>query len=169
MCNLFKSVCSFLPTAEPLLFLSCIRGTPWKGNKSSGHMVRVPASHRYPGELLSEQADIFSLGSTLFEIICGQCPYDGRTDGDIMALFKKSIFPETKHLGLIGNIITGCWNGKYKSAYEVPKDIQAIHPPSNPPPRTAFCSLSTISTISTIAIPVAGLLTVIWLGRLVRR
>ncbi|KAF2757457.1 kinase-like protein [Pseudovirgaria hyperparasitica] len=108
------------------------------GSSLDGHplMVRVTASHRSPGSLLLAQADIFALGSTLFEVTCGQSPYDGQTDKEIKDLFEKSLFPETKHLGPIGNIITGCWKGKYKTAYEVCQDIKAIQLPGKPPSST---------------------------------
>jgi serine/threonine protein kinase len=89
-------------------------------------LVAATASHRYPGLLLSKQADMFALGSTLFEATCGQTPYDGCSDNEIKDLFEKSKFPETKYLGPIGNIITGCWQGKYSSADEVSKSIKGI-------------------------------------------
>lgn len=68
-------------------------------------MVAVTPSHRYHGLLLSKRADIFALGSTMFEVLYGQTPYEGCTDKEIKDLFKKSKFPVTKHLGPIGDII----------------------------------------------------------------
>jgi len=90
-------------------------------------LIAVTASHRYPGRLLSKQADIFALGSTLFEVTCGQTPYDGLPDKEIKDLFEKSKFPETKgRLGPIGDIIAGCWQGKYRSVDKVTKCIEGM-------------------------------------------
>lgn len=136
-------------------------------------LIAVTASHRYPGRLLSKQADIFALGSTLFGVTCGQTPYDGLPDKEIKDLFEKSKFPETKgRLGPIGDIIAGCWQGKYRSEDEVTKYIEgmsrfvlwliicsAIRSPCNPPASTLFCSKTTISTVVISAI---GLLILCW-------
>jgi serine/threonine protein kinase len=89
-------------------------------------MVAVTPSHRYPGLLLSKRADIFALGSTMVEVLCGQTPYEGCTDKEIKDLFDKSKFPETKHLGPVGTIIAGCWEGKLTSADEVSESIDGI-------------------------------------------
>jgi serine/threonine protein kinase len=89
-------------------------------------LIVVTASHRYPGPLLSKQADIFALGSTIFEVTCGQPPYDGRTDKEIRDLFKEFKFPETKCLGPVGDVIVGCWQGIYRSADEVSRSIKGM-------------------------------------------
>jgi serine/threonine protein kinase len=49
-----------------------------------------PLSNRYPGSLLSKQADIFALGSTIFEVICGRAPCDGlrNVGGDVKSCPK---------------------------------------------------------------------------------
>jgi serine/threonine protein kinase len=87
-------------------------------------LVAVTVSHRYPGPLLSKLADIFALGSTLFEVICGQTPYHGRSHKEIQELFQESKFPETKCLGPIGDVITDCWQGKYTSVNDVSRSIE---------------------------------------------
>lgn len=82
----------------------------------------VTASHRYPeSDLKSIRADLFALGSTLYEIWTGKPPYFGLglKEIEITDLFKHSKFPETKSLGTMGDIITGCWQGRFMSADDV--------------------------------------------------
>jgi serine/threonine protein kinase len=84
--------------------------------------VVVTASHRCPGnDLKSTRADLFALGSTLYEIWTGEPPYFGLglTEKEITDLFKQSKFLETKSLGPMGDIITGCWQGSFISANDV--------------------------------------------------
>jgi len=124
-------------------------------------LVAVTASHRYPGPLLSKLADIFALGSTLFEVICGQTPYHGRSDKEIKDLFQDSKFPETKCLGPIGDVITDCWQGKYTSVNDISRSIESIRSQ----PKTHFHSNTAISAI---AISAFGLLVILWARRLGR-
>ncbi|PVH90815.1 kinase-like protein [Periconia macrospinosa] len=111
-------------------------------------LVAVTNSHRYPGPLLSKQADIFALGSTIFEVMCGRAPYDGSTGKDITDFFKESKYPETKSLGPIGDIIMGCW--------------QALRSAGSRPPISLL--LAQVS-VSTIAISAFGLLVISWAAR----
>ncbi|KAH6706197.1 hypothetical protein BKA61DRAFT_635531 [Leptodontidium sp. MPI-SDFR-AT-0119] len=107
----------------------------------SNPCVVVTASHKCPGDdLKSTQADLFALGSTLYEILTGKPPYYG--------LFKQSKFPETKSLGPIGDVITGCWQGRFGSANDV---LEAI----NSCVRTCSIAPSTLET--TMAVSVLGL------------
>lgn len=88
--------------------------------------VVVTASHKCPGaDLKSTRADLFALGSTLYEIWTGKPPYFelGLKEIEITNLFKQSKFPETKSLGPMGDIITGCWQGRFISADDVLKAI----------------------------------------------
>ncbi|OCL09056.1 kinase-like protein [Glonium stellatum] len=130
----------------------------------SALLVTVAHSHRYPGELLSVQADIFALGSTLYEVASGQTPFDGQTDEEIKELFESHQFPNTEHLGLIGHIITNCWEGNYHSADEVAekfKESRQITPKSFDPSKTAALAF-TISAFGLLA-------AVLWVRRLARR
>ncbi|KAH9874627.1 hypothetical protein IAQ61_003817 [Plenodomus lingam] len=90
--------------------------------------VVVTASHKYPGnDLKSIRADLFALGSTLYEIWTGKPPYFelGLKEIEITELLIQSKFPETKSLGPIGDIIMGCWQGRFTSADEVLKVIMS--------------------------------------------
>lgn len=94
--------------------------------------VVVTASHKCPGaDLKSTQADLFALGSTLYEIWTGEPPYFklGLKEMEITDLYKQSKFPETKSLGPIGEIITGCWQGRFVSADDVLKGVPFVSLP----------------------------------------
>jgi serine/threonine protein kinase len=92
----------------------------------SGLLGVVTASHRYPGELLSRLADIFALGSTMYEIVSGQPPYNGREDKEIIDMFQQGRYPPTQDFGRIGVIISNCWHGRYRDAEQVLQDVDGI-------------------------------------------
>lgn len=93
----------------------------------------IKASHRYPGPLLSIKADIFALGSDLYQIATGSSPYHDIGMGDagdedeilqkieeeITARYVRGEFPEAQSLGEIGKIIARCWHGAYDCADEI--------------------------------------------------
>lgn len=87
-------------------------------------LVAVTESHCYPGVLLSTRADIFALGSVIYHIMTGNAPYYGRSDNEIDQLFHRGEFPSTTSLGLIGQVITKCWQAKYNSAEDVRNDME---------------------------------------------
>lgn len=89
-------------------------------------LVSVRANHRFPGPLLSTDADIFSLGSAHYTIMTGKLPYQDLSEKEITALFKEGRFPETDTLGPFGAIIRKCWQVKYKSVVDVYKDIEGM-------------------------------------------
>ena len=96
------------------------------GSSSDGSepLIAVTADHRCRGvNFRSTRVDLFSLGSTLYEIWTGKPPYYEleHVEMEITNLFERSEFPETKSLGLIGDIITGCWQDKFVSADDVLK------------------------------------------------
>ncbi|KAF2463845.1 spindle assembly checkpoint kinase [Lindgomyces ingoldianus] len=92
---------------------------------SSNLLVSIHASHRYPGPLLSTNADIFSLGSVHYTIMTGKLPYQDLSE-DVTALFKEGKFPETDTLRPLRAIIRKCWQVKYKSVADVYKDIKGM-------------------------------------------
>lgn len=66
------------------------------------------------------QSDLFALGSTLYEVMTGNTPYDDEPDDTITQLYSKGLFPDVTGI-LCGDIIIGCWQGRFKSAAEVLK------------------------------------------------
>jgi serine/threonine protein kinase len=91
--------------------------------------VVVTASHKYPGDdLISTQGDLFALGSTLYEILTGKPPYYELRlkEMEITNLYQQSKFPETRCLGPMGDIITGCWQGRFESANDVLKGVPLV-------------------------------------------
>lgn len=89
-------------------------------------LVRVTASHRYPGPLLSVQGDIFALGSILYEIMTGVIPYHKLSEKEIEVQYSKKDFPETKSLGSVGDIIMGCWQGQYDCIDSIVIDMEGM-------------------------------------------
>ncbi|KAF2254642.1 hypothetical protein BU26DRAFT_392011, partial [Trematosphaeria pertusa] len=64
------------------------------------------------------ESDLFALGSTLYELLAGQTPYEGLSDESIESLIRKGKFPDTDGL-LLGDIIMGCWEKKFSSAEDI--------------------------------------------------
>jgi serine/threonine protein kinase len=64
------------------------------------------------------QSDLFALSSTLYEVITGKPPYEGKSDDAITQLYSNGSFPNVTGI-LCGHIIMGCWQGSFKSAAEV--------------------------------------------------
>jgi serine/threonine protein kinase len=87
-------------------------------------LIGVTASHEYPGPLMSTQADIFALGSTLYEVMTESRRYIGLSDNAIHYRYSKGKFPETESLGTIGSIITKCWRGEYSECGQVVHDLK---------------------------------------------
>jgi hypothetical protein len=87
-------------------------------------LIMVTASHRSTGNLKSINADIYALGSSFYEILTGEAPYEGFEEDEIMGLFSESKFPDTRSLGPMGDIIQDCWRGKITSAYEASMCIE---------------------------------------------
>ncbi|OBT81099.1 hypothetical protein VE02_10266 [Pseudogymnoascus sp. 03VT05] len=68
------------------------------------------------------QSDLFALGSTLYEVITGKPPYEGKSDDAIAQLYSNGSFPNVIGI-LCGHIIMGCWQGSFMSAAEVLEDF----------------------------------------------
>lgn len=76
-------------------------------------LVESPASYQCPESPLSVAGDLFAFGSLAYEIITGHEPYPGRDGDEIRHLYSQKTFPNTGHLGSLGDIIENCWRGKY--------------------------------------------------------
>ncbi|OBT60197.1 hypothetical protein VE03_10433 [Pseudogymnoascus sp. 23342-1-I1] len=85
------------------------------------------SSHHLPRDINSDmpsttQSDLFALGSTLYEVIAGKPPYEGKSDDTITQLYSNGSFPNVTGI-LCGHIIMGCWQGSFMSAAEVLEDF----------------------------------------------
>lgn len=84
-------------------------------------------SHHMPRDIDSDmpstvQSDLFALGSTLYEVMVGKRPYEGKSDDAIIQLYSNGKFPDVTGV-LCGNIIMDCWQGRFKSAAEVQENF----------------------------------------------
>ncbi|KAK3299517.1 kinase-like domain-containing protein [Chaetomium fimeti] len=93
-------------------------------------LIVVTESHEFPGPLLSTRADLFALGSVLYEITTGQPPYQGLKDTEIRARYLEHDFPDTTSLRAIGSVIEKCWHGKYPEARAVIEALKGTPPNS---------------------------------------
>ncbi|KAM9877595.1 kinase [Verticillium dahliae] len=94
-------------------------------------LVTITASHEYPGDLLSTQADIFAVGSAMYEIMTGERPYSSLSEVDTRMRFKNKEFPDIASLGSLGHVIRACWEGSYSNSKALAKDLKAIRDASN--------------------------------------
>lgn len=85
--------------------------------------VACSSSHDAPRPMSPKQADIFALGSVYYHIMTGFPPYHGLPGYEIKTLYEQGQFPETESLKWIGNIIRGCWIGRYANMDDVIRDI----------------------------------------------
>lgn len=74
------------------------------------------------------QSDLFALGSTVYEILLGEKPYEGIEDEEIQRRFSDKIFPM---LNIIEdqqwrNIIQKCWTCQYSCASDILEDIPSV-------------------------------------------
>ena len=90
-----------------------LKGKPAQGLEVISHYLpRDPQADNTVG------SDLFALGSTLYELLAGQTPYEGQSDESIELLFREGEFPSTEGL-LCKDIIIGCWKQKFSSAKDV--------------------------------------------------
>jgi serine/threonine protein kinase len=89
-------------------------------------LVVVTESHEFPGPRASIQADVFALGSVLYEIMTGHPPYEGLGDSEIRALYLKRQFPETASLGAMGAVIKQCWHGSFSGAEAAVETLRGV-------------------------------------------
>ncbi|KAF5027349.1 hypothetical protein F66182_550 [Fusarium sp. NRRL 66182] len=106
-----------------------LRICDFAGSSFPGHPASTVApgsryqSHVWNRGYVATQADdIFSLGSVLYFIMCGEEPYSKIDEDEVERLFDKLEFPATGHLDC-GIVIRDCWNGKLATAEQV---IQAL-------------------------------------------
>ena len=75
--------------------------------------------------------DVFSLGSTLYEIMTGKPPYEDVSSAEVKQLYQDSQFPNLDGI-CGGEVIRSCWLLKIKSLDEVLTLIEAARMSSVP-------------------------------------
>lgn len=90
-----------------------IKGEPAQGLESASHCLP-----RDPEPDNTVVSDLFALGSTLYELLADQAPYEGQNDEVIESSFRNGEFPSIEGL-LLGGIIQGCWKQMFSSAEEI--------------------------------------------------
>ncbi|KAF2013550.1 kinase-like protein [Aaosphaeria arxii CBS 175.79] len=95
-----------------------IDGSP----SSAGGSVRFQIPRNNPWKP-TYQDDIFSLGSTLFEVMTSAGPYDGLESSMVIERFRSKQFPDSKGV-ILGDIIQKCWNLHYSSLSDVLPALQ---------------------------------------------
>ncbi|KFY20227.1 hypothetical protein V491_03889 [Pseudogymnoascus sp. VKM F-3775] len=79
------------------------------------------ASHflpRNPDEPNTVASDLFTLGSTLYELGFGEAPYRGLNDDVIESLYVEGEFPSVDGV-FWGSVVLGCWRCELSSAKDV--------------------------------------------------
>ena len=100
--------------AQPTLAL---KGRPALGLECSSHWLPRPNDVDS-----SEQTDLFALGSSLYELVAGEKPFEKMDDETIETRFGQAIFPNTEGL-LFGGEIAKCWHQGFENGEELLKAV----------------------------------------------
>ena len=84
----------------------------------------LPRSTRLPP---STGADIFALGSTVYEIMTGSIPYKDFSSDQVKQLYELSQFPDLSGVQLSG-VIRSCWLLQVESAKQVCNILRSTEP-----------------------------------------
>jgi serine/threonine protein kinase len=90
------------------------------GIKALGHEQPSHFMPRDPARDNTIRSDLFALGSALYELERGRCPYTEVREDLITGYFATQHFPSLVGLSM-GSIIAACWKGEYTSAAQMLK------------------------------------------------
>jgi len=79
------------------------------------------SSHCLPRDPMTDngiKSDLFALGSVLYELVAAHRPYENLKDDAIRFMYKQGQFPNIEG-PLLGDLVLGCWKGRFLSAYHV--------------------------------------------------
>ncbi|KAH6628831.1 hypothetical protein F5144DRAFT_594750 [Chaetomium tenue] len=71
------------------------------------------------------RTDIFSLGSTIYEIVTDRQPYEDLSDDEVEARYSRQIFPSVQEELLCGQVIMDCWRCEVQTAEEAMMRLKA--------------------------------------------
>lgn len=77
------------------------------------------------------QSEVFALGSALWHMVTGKELYRDLymfEEEELKRKMQEKELPETGDLPVLGDVIEGCWRGKYSSMDEVVADIDRLYP-----------------------------------------
>ena len=89
-------------------------GLDLDGIKALGYEQPSHFMPRDPERDNTIRSDLFALGSALYELERGRCPYTEVREDLITGYFATQHFPSLAGLSM-GNIISGCWKGEFLS------------------------------------------------------
>ncbi|KAJ2796832.1 hypothetical protein H4R20_005403 [Coemansia guatemalensis] len=94
-------------------------------NQNTESLVLEGARYYLPREdwTPTAKSEIFAAGSTMYEIMQGEKPYEYLDDKEVEKRYKSQEFPDTSCIPYVGEIIRNCWFQRYESADEL---VQAI-------------------------------------------
>ncbi len=104
---------------------------------SSDHLpTTYPAAYRIPPEIITDlepkekvrRAELFALGSMIYEIDAGQSPFENLPDSDVQARYRSAQFPQVTHLPY-WLLILSCWSVEFAAELSVILSKHS-HPPS---------------------------------------
>jgi hypothetical protein len=109
---------------EDNLKLSDFGGSIIDGSPSTV-MPSVAFEHPYWAANPSIETELFSVGSSLFELESLRAPYHDVESDEIVTLFREDQFPETKGL-VLGEVIEKCWFAEYGGCDGLLDDIASL-------------------------------------------
>ena len=117
---------NFLLDAELSLKIADFSGSSLEGSQASACVGTrfLPPDFNWCS-LPTVQQDLYSFGSTIYNIMTGKPPFQELPSDKVRELYKGYQFPDVTGL-LCGEIIERCWRCEIASAQEISKFIQTI-------------------------------------------
>lgn len=97
---------------------SCVEGSTLHACESTRYYL--PRDWRQPANVA---ADLFALGSTIYEILTGNSPFEDVPSDKVEQLYQEKIFPDVSDLPC-GDVILKCWLREFDSAQQISDSIK---------------------------------------------